>query len=942
MKNFILVIDAYGLIYRTYYAFYNNPLMTNEGKNISCVYGFFNTLQQLLEKFQPDTVIAALDSIGPTFRHEQYPDYKANRDKTPEDLHEQIPIIEDILEAMQVQTLRCNGFEADDIIATITKENNSAENEIYIFSNDKDLLQLVDTSIFIIKSDNKNKLKVCGIEDVETEWGVSSEQILDLLSLTGDSADNIKGVAGIGIKTAQKILTNYKSVSDLIENIDSDKVLTPRLKQKLLDGKENFLQAKSLIKLNDSVPINFDFTKTNFDFVAVAKKLFENKIPSIAKKYEKLSGEKVLDNKTKSTTSEKLNTKKTKPQSKLKKINPSLKKDLTPLQQTAHEGTTFNLNVNTVFVSSNEMLKTIFDKNKNAESITLHIQTFDETSNEISYLCFCFNEQSVYILNFFDTEHFEFTSTTKNIFDETANTLKTFFEKKDLTFLIHDAKPTLKILKQNLLIDSFDLKVFDTSLAAWVLQSTLNNYSIETISKAIFNLQVVEYKEISKRKKNFLEIEKDLREKYLVQNTLITFYFYNLFYPALQENNLKKIYQDIELKLLPILCRMEEAGIFLSVDELNKFSESIASEIKINEDAIYKEAGYEFNVSSPKQLQVVLFDEKKLKPLKKIKTGYSTDDATLESLINDDPIIVPIMNYRKLTKLQSTYADALPKLVDENGFVHTTFLQTGTATGRLSSKDPNLQNIPIREEVGRKIRHAFYATDGELLVSADYSQIELVVLAHLSGDPALCDAFNNKLDVHAKTASVIFGTEVESVTSEMRRVAKIINFGVIYGMSAFRLSNELKIPRKNASAFIESYFQNYSGVTSFLETIKTFAEEHGYVETITGRRRYIPEINNRNKIVKNAAERIAINTPIQGSASDIVKLAMIEMEKIIINEKINAKLLLQVHDEIIFSCAKTDVEKLKAITKTTMENIVNLKVPLRVSIETGKSWGDFH
>lgn len=950
MKNSILVLDAYGLIYRTYYAFYQNPLVSNEGKNISCIYGFFNTLHQLLEKFKPDTLIVALDSIGPTFRHKEYPEYKANRDKTPEDLHEQIPVIEEILVAMKVQTIRCNGFEADDIIATITKKNNSDKNTIYIFSNDKDLLQLVNDSVFVINSDQKNKLNILNKDDVKRDWKVGPEKILDLLSLVGDSADNVKGVSGIGIKTAQKILTNYNSVFELLENIEVDQILTSRLKQKLIDGKDSFLQAKSLIKLDDNVPIDFNFDKTEFDFIATSKKLFENKIPSIAKKFQLLSNEKTSNNQTEKENIEKskakdlatIENKKTETDiSKAKAQELSNGKLLTPLQNLSLQKNIFNLNANTVFVSSNKMLKEIFVKNKNEKKISLLVQPLTENSNEISYISFCFNTRSVYVLNFFDNEHFEYTSSKKNILNEIFTTLKNFFQAKDLVFLLHNAKSTLKILKQNNIIETFNLNIFDTGIAAWVLQSTLNNYSVESISKSIFNLQVIEYKEIIKRKNDFLEIEKKLREDYLKQNTLLIFYFYNLFFPTLKINNLDKIYH-MELKLLPILCRMEEAGIFLSVSELNKFSESISNEIRINEQAIYKEAGYEFNISSPQQLQVVLFEEKKLPPLKKIKTGFSTDDATLESLIEKDPIIIPIMNYRKLTKLKTTYADALPKLVDENNFVHTTFLQTGTATGRLSSKDPNLQNIPIREEIGRKIRHAFYATTNQLLVSADYSQIELVVLAHLSQDPSLCDAFNHGLDVHAKTASIIFGVEVENVTSAMRSIAKTINFGVIYGMSAFRLSNELKISRKDASNFIESYFKNYAGVSNFLESAKIFASENGYVETITGRRRYIPEINNKNKIVKSAAERIAINTPIQGSASDIVKLAMIELDKIITKKNIKAKLLLQVHDEIILTCDKDDVEILKEVTKSTMENIMKLKVPLRVSIEAGKSWGDFH
>lgn len=953
MKNFVLVLDAYGLIYRTYYAFYNNPLMTNDGKNISCVYGFFNTLYQLIEKFHPDTVIAALDSIGPTFRHEQYPAYKANREKTPDDLHEQIPLIEEVLHALQVQSLRCNGFEADDIIASIVKKNNPQKNDLYIFSSDKDLLQLVNDSVHIIKSDKSNKLKVCGMPDIESEWGVPAEKILDLLSFTGDTADNVKGIDGIGIKTAQKILSRYTSADELFANLDNDTNLTPRIKQKLHDGKENFLQARSLIKLNNEVPVDFIFDKTNFDFVSAAKKLSEYKIPSLAKKYEALSGKKILQTagevkslNEKAAAAEQKTEEKKQPDAAASKLQ--IKKILTPLQKCASEENNFTLTAPHIFISDAAEFKNIFAEHSAAPNLSLYVQTVNDTCKEIAYLCFCFDEKTVYILNCLERnttsgEADNLFSSQKNSYEEIKSIFKNFLSGGNRTLIMHDAKTTLKLLKKDSFIEDFNIRVFDTSIAAWVLQSTLNNYSLETISKSVFNLSILEYKEIIKRKKTFFEIEKELQEKYLVQNTVLSLQFYRILYAALQsENNLKKIYYDIELQLLPVLCRMEAAGIFLSVEELQKFSQRISNEISINEAAVYQSAGYEFNIASPKQLQTVLFDEKKLKPFKKIKTGFSTDDATLETLLNDDPIIVPIMNYRKLTKLKTTYADALPQLCDANGYIHTNFLQTGTATGRLSSKDPNLQNIPIRDELGRKIRHAFYAPEGEVLISADYSQIELVVLAHLSEDAALCDAFTHGLDVHAKTASIIFGVPLDAVQPDTRRIAKTINFGVIYGMSAFRLSNELKIPRKSAASFIESYFENYAAVRKFLDGIKNFAEKNGYVETISGRRRYIPEINNRNKVVKSAAERIAINTPIQGSASDIVKLAMIQLDAAIRKEKLPATLLLQVHDEIILRCKKSEAEHLMALTKDIMEHVFTLRVPLRVSIESGLSWGDFH
>lgn len=944
VKDFILVLDTYGLIYKTYYAFYRNPLLTKEGKNISCVYGVLNSLHQLIEKYHPTAILAALDSIGPTFRHEQYAEYKANREKTPEDLHEQIPLIEEILQAMNIQTLRCNGYEADDIIATIARTATEQKKETYIFSGDKDLLQLVNDFTFMIRSDKMHNLKIFTADDVRTEWGVGAEKILDLLSLTGDSADNVRGVDGIGIKTAQKILTEYKSVDELFEKIETDTVLSKKIKEKIIAGKENFETARSLITLKYDVPIEFSLQPGDFNFADGAAKLLHAEIPSLAKKFESLANTKkssvVKDTAPPKAEVQKSETLKPEPAKKQTGSAPIL----TPLQKiAASEKNNFFPKAKTVILSSADEIKNVFTEHRSERFCSVYMLPQTETEQTIAALAFCFDLSCVYIVDCFRPSAENFSLETEvNLSPKIKNVFFNFFSESNHTFIIHDAKPTLKLLKQNGLLDDYALSIFDTAVAAWVLQTTLSNYDIETIGKFIFDYPFIELKEISKKKKTIFEIEPEHLKNYLIQNTVLTFYLQRLLASSLRETGLEKIYTDIELKLIPVLCHMEENGMYLSVDELNDFSNSIDAEIKKIEQLVFDLSGYEFNIGSPKQLQTVLFDERQLKPLKKIKTGFSTDDATLESLMDADPIIPLIVGYRKLTKLQSTYAVALPKLVDRESRIHTTFLQTGTATGRLSSRDPNLQNIPIRDELGRKIRHAFYAPDGELLLSADYSQIELVVLAHLSQDKALCDAFNEGLDVHAKTASLIFHTGIETVTPDMRRIAKVINFGVIYGMSAFRLANELKIPRKMASEFIKHYFENYSGVATFLDEVKTFAETNGYVKTLTGRVRYIPEVTNKNKIVKSAGERIAINTPVQGTASDIVKMAMIAVDEKIRKEKIDAKLLLQVHDELIFSCHENDVTALKSIVKETLESVIALSVPLRVSIETGKSWGDFH
>lgn len=932
MKKKILVIDAYGLIYKTYYAFYNNPLMTNTGKNISCVYGFFNSLYLLIQKLQPDLIISASDSIGPTFRHKMYPEYKANREKTPEDLHAQIPLIEDALISMNVQSIRCNGFEADDVIATITEKFDRTTHDMYIFSSDKDLLQLVGNGVYIVHSE-KDGVKILDTDAVTEAWRVDASQILDLLSLTGDTADNVKGVTGIGIKTAQKILNNYPTVDDCYKNLDKDTILTESIKNKLRVGRNNFNNAKKLITLNNAVPVSFDFSDQSYDFNALAHVLESYQIPSIAKKFTKLEA---ADNKSAAAE-----TPMDKPQSAQKKPKSAMKpaENLTPLQKLAAKHTAFNFGTELKYLKSSQDLTDVLTSNKDKKKCAVYLMPELSDTNNIAVFSFCF-DTTVYVLNFYELN--DGLELLDSDLLPCIKILKDFFSKAACTFIFDNAKQNLQLLKHRSIIDSDEsIDFFDLGIAAWVLQSTLSNYTIDDLAR-FFQIELPELDKLTKKAKTYADVDKNIFDAYLCKVTQLIMMLHKMFLTSILENNFEDIYNNIELKLVPILCQMEDNGIFVSVDELNKFSESIASEIAVNEQAIYKAAGHEFNIASPKQLQKVLFEEKKLQPIKKIKTGFSTDDATLEALIDEDKIIVPILNYRKLTKLQLTYAVALPKLVDEQGFIHTTFLQTGTATGRLSSRDPNLQNIPIRDELGRKIRHAFHAQKDEVLLSADYSQIELVVLAHLSGDKALCDAFNAGTDIHAQTASLIFDTAIEKVEPRMRRIAKVINFGVIYGMSAFRLSNELKIPRKVASEFIDNYFKHYAGVKKFLEKVKHNAEQTGYVETITGRRRYIPEINSNNKVVQAAAMRMAINTPVQGSASDIVKKAMIDVSEKIRAEKIPAKLLLQVHDELIFSCKKSESERLKTTVKNSLEHVVKLSVPLRVSIEVGNSWGDFH
>ena len=465
---------------------------------------------------------------------------------------------------------------------------------------------------------------------------------------------------------------------------------------------------------------------------------------------------------------------------------------------------------------------------------------------------------------------------------------------------------------------------------------------MDKLAESILGVKTIRFKDLVKTGQNFSDIPLKEACPYAAEDADITFRFYKKFLPLLKKNNLEKLFFDLEMPITKLLTEMEIKGIFLKGEELTSYSKELGKELEDCEKDIYRLVGHEFNIASPKQLQEVLFEERKLTPGKKTKTGYSTDTSVLENLASEDPVPAKILDYRALAKLKSTYTDTLPKMTDKNGRIHTSFIQTGTATGRLSSRDPNLQNIPIRGNEGRKIREAFQAEKGRVLISADYSQIELVILAHLSKDQNLVEAFNKGIDVHAKTASLIFAVDIKDVSQDMRRIAKTINFGVMYGMSAFRLASSLRIPRKRADEFIKAYFATYSGVSGFMANICQEAEQRGYVETIMGRRRYLPAINSKNKVEKAGAERIAVNTPIQGTAADIVKLAMLEVDKALKKQKLDASILLQVHDELIIEAAESEREKVMSFVKEKMEGVIKLSVPLRVSIESGMSWGEFH
>ena len=955
----VYILDSYGLIYRCYFAFISRPLTNSKGENVSALFGFFRNLHSILEHYKPSYIIAAMDSKTPTFRHKIFDQYKANRPKTPEDLHAQIPWICDILGAMGIPTLQCDGYEADDIIATVASQCEKAGRNCRILSGDKDLMQLVTETTQILKPDHADVWKVIGREGVKAEWGVYPEKMLDLLSLYGDTADNIPGVKGCGVKTACKFLDQYGDLDGIYQHADEIK---GAIGQKIRDGKESAYQSRDLVRLCTEVPCDeidiTKFTSLSLDFSKAAEELMKYEIPSCAKLYNELAlgkksssseiptGAKSKKSAAKTDTTEEnasFNNSTYDPKAQLEKDAKELKDKLIPLHKIQAEIITLDC--------SKELEKAIEKILAEKKEIAISVQTLDEEnySSALLGISFASSDKISYYIPFSSGEDL-FSQGSLSV-TEGIKAIQKLFDQTDSRLIFHDMKFTYKVLRHNGLkcLEESDtsLSFFDTMIASWLLDPEElgnNPYALDILAEKKLAILKTEYDEIVSKDNSLKDADQKDLAQYIGERPVITLALYKKLNALIKKFYKEKLFNEMELPLIPILSEMELRGIHLDTNQLYDYSKELSSQISNLEKEIFSIVGHEFNIASTKQLQEVLFTERGLKPSKKTKTGYSTDTSVLEELSVYDPVPKKILEYRELSKLLSTYVEALPKLTDEDSLIHTTFVQTGTATGRLSCKDPNLQNIPVRSEQGRRIRSAFTSKPGTVFISADYSQIELVVMAHLSKDPNMCKAFTEGTDVHKATASLIYKVPQEEVTADMRRLAKTINFGVIYGMSAFRLSNELGISRTQAQEFITSYFTEYASIQRFISETIQEAHEKCRVSTIFGRSRFIPTINNANKNDQAAAERIAVNTPIQGSAADIVKMAMLKVNTALRKNPTGAKMLLQVHDELIFECPDNQeaIDNTLKLIKENMENAVKLSIPLRVSIEYGKNWGEFH
>jgi DNA polymerase-1 len=931
---------------------------------VSALFGFARTLVSLLNDGVPGPGIpkprylaAVFDSRTPTFRHKRYPDYKATRQKAPEDLHSQVPLVEEVLHALGVPVLQAEGYEADDIIATLVRRGREESRPCYIFSSDKDLLQLVGERVWELRPSKTAKTDgggtgstpydLIGPEEVKAEWGVAPDRVLDLLSLTGDSSDNVPGVKGIGDKTAVKLMARYGSLDEIYNNIAGIEGATGK---KLAEGKESAYFSKSLIALDYEVPLPVktieDLSLANLDRSAGARVLLREGIRQSALALDPKAGKAGgAVNGTDGATGREDGGAEGAAADR-DAICGTAGPEKSPVDPALLGDGCYRT------ILDFKELEKILAQARKQKLLALDFETdsLDAwNAHPIGISLALGPKEAVYVPV---AAHLRKTpgSDTQELFEERApfvdpgkvrDALASLLADPAMTIAAHNAKYDYKV-SRGWGIPRWNCRIWDTMVAAWLDDPERNNYSLDSLAAFHFGYVPIAYNDIVPKGNTFADVDLETASRYSGEDADLTFRMLRLLEGRLQKSGATSLFLDMEMPLLPILAEMEGIGIKIEKKVLRDYGTELFEKLRDIETQTYQMVGHEFNLGSPKQLQEVLFTERRLTPGKKTKTGYSTDMAVLEELAREDPVPALILRHRTLAKLKSTYVDTLPEQADKESRLHTNFVQTGTATGRLSSREPNLQNIPIRDEEGRRIREAFIAAPGHVLISADYSQIELVVLTHLSEDENLIAAFREGMDVHVRTAALIFGIPEQEVKPDQRRMAKTINFGVMYGMSAFRLSNELGISRTEAASFIEAYFKTYAGIRRYIDDLIKKTEETGYASTIFGRRRYIQAINSRNKTEKNAAERVAVNTPIQGSAADIVKTAMIKLDKALAEKQAAARLLLQVHDELILECPKQDAPATARLVRDIMENAVTLKAPLRVSVETGKRWGDFH
>lgn len=922
MKLFL--IDAYALIYRSYYAFIKNPRINSKGVNTSAVFGFINTLEDVLKREQPTHIAVAFDPKGPTFRHEAFEQYKAQREETPEVIRQSVPVIKEVIQAYHIPILEVPYYEADDVIGTVAKQAAANGFEVYMMTPDKDYGQLVADHIYMYRPKFGGDYEVLGVSEVLEKYQLqSTEQVIDLLGLMGDTADNIPGCPGVGEKTAQKLLAEFGSIEKLLANTDK---LKGAQKKKVEENVEQIRFSKFLATIKTDVPITFD--------AELCKRVAPDE-DRLVELYTELEF-KTFINRLKGESSV---------VSSSKEPKAAVQYDLFATEPVVESEVSSLADINTMphsyyLADTAEKQIALCEQLLQEKSFAFDTETdgLDPLTAGLVGMSFAIREQEAWYV------------------PVPANRE----EATDIVLRLAPAlqHPEIEKVGQNIKFDILALRkygvrvkgpLFDTMLAHYLLNPELR-HGMDYLAETYLKYKTVPIEDLigpkGKKQASMRTVPIEQIKEYAAEDADVTLRLKHYFAPLLKQEGLESLFFEMEMPLIYVLAEMEATGVKLDTNALKQSSEVLSQQLTALEESIYDLAGQSFNINSTKQVGEILFDKLKLdEKAKKTKTGgYSTSEEVLEKIRGKHPIVDKLLEYRGIKKLLSTYIDALPALIHpETGKIHTSFNQAVTATGRLSSTNPNLQNIPVRDELGREIRKAFIADDDDcIFFSADYSQIELRLMAHLSNDPHMVEAFCSGADIHAATAAKIYGIPVEEVTSDMRRKAKTANFGIIYGISVFGLAERLSIPRAESKDLIDGYFQTYPRIKEYMEESIRVAKEKGYVETLFKRKRFLPDINSHNAIVRGYAERNAINAPIQGSAADIIKLAMIRIHQRFEAEHLKSRMILQVHDELNFNVRKEEFDRVKEIVLDCMEHVLQLRVPLIADCGEGKNWLEAH
>ena len=938
----LFLLDAYALIFRGYYALIKNPRINSKGMDTSAIMGFMNSLFDVMRREQPDHLAVAFDKGGSVERTEMFEEYKANRDETPEAIKIAVPYIQSILKAMKIPVVELEGYEADDLIGTLSKQAEKEGYKVFMVTPDKDFGQLVSENIFMYRPARMgNGIEIWGIPEVQKRFGVERpEQVIDYLGMMGDASDNIPGLPGVGDKTAKKFLEQFGSMEGLLANTDQ---LKGKMKEKVEANAELGRLSRQLAEIKTDCEVTFDADDYEIcppDAEKVQELFEELEFRRLKDQFLKLyAGEADAGTQISNTPTAKKEAK-VAGSGQFTLFGGDPAEASATLAETNSRKTIKDVSHHYQLVEDGMATELFLQQLLQQTSVCFDTETtsLNPLEAELVGIAFSWNVGKGFYLPFPEDQLAA---------KEKIELVRPFFESDSIEKIGQNLKYDIKVMHRY----GVDVKgkLFDTMLAHYLINPDMR-HNMDVLSETYLNYTPVSITElIGKKGKNQLSMRQvplDKQTEYAVEDADVTFQLAQHFKPELEEAKTTKLFEEIEIPLLRVLADMESEGINLDKNFLNSLSTELDNDIKSLEQKVFKAAGEEFNIGSPKQLGEILFGKLKLvdKP-KKTKTGqYSTSEDVLSYLAKEHKIIQDVLDYRGLTKLKSTYVDALPEQVEEaTGRVHTDYMQTVAATGRLSSNNPNLQNIPIRTERGRQVRKAFVPRDENyILLAADYSQIELRIIAALSEEDTMIEAFKNGMDIHASTASKVFGVPLEEVTREQRSNAKTVNFGIIYGVSAFGLSNQTDLSRTEAKELIDTYYKTYPKLRNYISEQVDFARENGYVQTVLGRRRYLKDINTGNQVVRGAAERNAVNAPIQGSAADIIKIAMINIHKKLEEGKYKTKMLLQVHDELVFDCHKDELEEMKQLIQSEMENAYKLSVPLDVEVGIGQNWLEAH